>query len=200
MASSPRCFYFSNAQLNHTLFIDASAMPTIHSIVTTNRKQIMNSKLLYAATVAVSLLSLSTFAMAQDAPLTREQVKAEFAKAAADGTLQRSDYDALKTPASTSPKSRSQILAELSQDKAERSTLKGPDADRNYNPVGVAIYRTSVLSRAEVVAEVQQARADGTLQRNDYEDAAQLARSAPQHAASTQFAQRLKAKFSRKQG
>jgi Domain of unknown function (DUF4148) len=160
----------------------------------------MNSKLLYAATVAVSLLSLSTFAMADEAPVTREQVKADLAKAEANGTLQRSDYDFLKAPASTSTRTRSQIVAELYQDKAERRTLKGPDADRNYNPDGIAIYRTSVLSRAEVVNEVQQARADGTLQRNDYDDAAQLARSAPQHATSTYFAQRLKAKFSRKQG
>jgi Domain of unknown function (DUF4148) len=185
--------------LNHTLFIDASAMSTIRFIVNTNRKTIMNSKLLYAATVAVSLLSLSTFAMAQEATVTREQVKAEFAKAAADGTLQRTDYDALRAPASTSTKTRTQVVAELRQDEAERSTLKGPNADRNYNPIGVGIYRTSVLSRAEVVAEVQQARADGTLQRNDYEDAAQLARNAPQHATDTRFAQRIKAKFSRKQ-
>jgi Domain of unknown function (DUF4148) len=159
----------------------------------------MNSKLLYAATVAVSLLSLSTFAMADEAPLSREQVKAEVVKAEADGTLQRSDYDVLKAPVATSTKTRGQIVAELSEDKAARNTLKGPDANRNYNPNGVAIYRTSVLSRAEVVAEVQQARADGTLQRNDYDDAAQLARNAPQHATSTYFAQRIKAKFSRKQ-
>jgi hypothetical protein len=32
MFQAQRYFYFSNAQLKHTLFIDASAMSTIHPI------------------------------------------------------------------------------------------------------------------------------------------------------------------------
>lgn len=51
----------------------------------------MNSKLLYAATLAVSLIS--TLAMADEAPLTRAQVNAETQQAIANGTLRRTDYD-----------------------------------------------------------------------------------------------------------
>ena len=46
----------------------------------------MNSKLLYAATVAVSLISTAT--------LARSEVRNEVLVAAASGTLQRTDYDA----------------------------------------------------------------------------------------------------------
>jgi hypothetical protein len=49
----------------------------------------MNSKFLYAATIAVSLVS--TLALADEAPLTRAQVKAEAQKAALEGTLPRPD-------------------------------------------------------------------------------------------------------------
>ncbi|HEY9066623.1 MAG TPA: DUF4148 domain-containing protein [Burkholderiaceae bacterium] len=51
----------------------------------------MNAKLLFIATVAVSLAS--TLAMADEAPLTRTQVIAELNQAAANGTLPRPDYD-----------------------------------------------------------------------------------------------------------
>ncbi len=49
----------------------------------------MNSKFLYAATIAVSLVS--TLALADEAPLTRAQVKAEAQKAALEGTLPHPD-------------------------------------------------------------------------------------------------------------
>ena len=54
----------------------------------------MNSKLLYAATLAVALAS--TLAVADDGrsgPLTREQVLNNLHAAQADGNLQRTDYD-----------------------------------------------------------------------------------------------------------
>jgi hypothetical protein len=160
----------------------------------------MNSKFLYAATIAVSLIS--TLAMADETtPVTREQVVADLHKAIADGTLQRTDYDVLRTPArATGPlKTRAQVNAEFAADKTARSALVGPEADRNYNPNGTQIFETSTLTRNEVKAEVLQAAANGTLQRTDYDDPTQLARQAKAHEASASFAQRLKAKFSGKQ-
>lgn len=159
----------------------------------------MNSKLLFTATVAVSLLS--TLAMADEAPLTRGQVKAELNQAIATHTLQRTDYDLDAVPAAAvaSTVTRSDVVADLASAKAERKALKGPDANRTFNPSGVAILATSTLTRAEVKAEVLQAQADGTLQRTDYDDAALIARRANQHTAPSVLAQRLKAVFSRSQ-
>ena len=51
----------------------------------------MNSKFLYVATIAVSLLS--TLAMADQGVVSRSQVKAELSQAIANDTLQRTDYD-----------------------------------------------------------------------------------------------------------
>jgi hypothetical protein len=151
----------------------------------------MNSKFLYAATLAVSLIS--TLAMADEAPVTRAQVNAETQQAIADGTLQRSDYDsgAYRTIAPRSAVTREQVAIELAQDKAARKALIGPNADRNYNPLGTQIFETSTLARSEVKNEVRQAQADGTLQRTDYDDAASIARKARQHAAGHRFAQRF---------
>ena len=53
----------------------------------------MNSKFLYAATVAASLLSVSTLTFADEAPLTRAQVSADLHKAIADGSLKRTGCD-----------------------------------------------------------------------------------------------------------
>ena len=55
------------------------------------KASIMNSKFLYVATLAVSLLS--TLAMADEAVVSRSQVKAELSKAIANGTRQRTDDD-----------------------------------------------------------------------------------------------------------
>jgi hypothetical protein len=163
-----------------------------------DRKNIMNSKFLYAATIAVSLIS--TLAMADEAPLTRAQVNADVQKAIATGALQRSDYDSgsFRTePAAGPTKSRAQVGVELAQAKAARATLIGPDANRTYNQFGTQIHEQSTLARSEVKSEVLAAAANGTLQRTDYDDAASMARKAKQHAASATFAQRVKAKFSR---
>ena len=159
----------------------------------------MNSKFLYAATIAVSLIS--TLAMADEAPLTRAQVNADVQKAIATGALQRSDYDSgsfrTEPAAVASTQSRAQIGVELAQAKAARATLIGPDANRTYNQFGTQIQARSTLARSDVKSEVLAAAANGTLQRTDYDDAASLARKANQHAASATFAQRVKAKFSR---
>jgi Domain of unknown function (DUF4148) len=160
----------------------------------------MNSKLLYAATIAISLIS--TLAMADNAssaPLTRAEVKAELDTAIKNGTLQRTDYDSYKQEANANT-SRDQIRSELADSKLARKALKGPNADRTYNQYGTEILKTSILSRAEVKNDVREAAANGTLQRTDYDDAALVARRANAHAASAKFAQRVKAALSRNQG
>jgi hypothetical protein len=163
---------------------------------------IMNSKLLFAATVAISVLS--SVAMADEAtaaePVTRAQVQSELADAIANKTLQRTDYDADRPSAAVSTRTRADVAADLAVAKTARKALLGPDANRNYNPYGTEIFARSTLTRAEVKSEVLQAAAAGTLQRTDYDDAAVAARRANQHtAAPTRLAQRVKALFSSKQ-
>ncbi|HWH81605.1 MAG TPA: DUF4148 domain-containing protein [Burkholderiaceae bacterium] len=156
----------------------------------------MNSKLLYAATVAVSLIS--TLAMADEAPLTREQVKAEVRQAMADGTLPRTDYDGSEwaTRATVSTKSREQVGVELAQNRTARKALVGPLTSSNYNQFGLQVLQTSTLARPEVKQEVRDAIANGTLPRTDYDDPVLLARQHRAHTASATLAQRFKAKFS----
>ena len=157
----------------------------------------MNSKFLYAATVAVSLIS--SLAFADEAPVTRAQVNAETQQAIANGTLRRTDYDvgSYRPQAVTSTVTRQQVAIELAQAKQARKALVGPDANRTYNPFGTQIFETSTLARSEVKNEVLQAAQAGTLQRTDYDDVASLTRKANQHAAAATFAQRFKAKFGR---
>lgn len=157
----------------------------------------MNSKFLYAATVAVSLIS--SLAYADEAPVSREQVNAELRQAVANGTLQRTDYDtgSYRPQAVTSNVTRQQVAVELAQARQARKVLVGSDANRTYNPYGTQILETSTLARSDVKTEVLQAARAGTLQRTDYDDVAALTRQANQHAASGTFAQRFKAKFAR---
>ena len=156
----------------------------------------MNSKFLYAATVAASLLSVSTLTFADEAPLTRAQVSADLHKAIADGSLKRTDHDVEGATFDTrSATTRARVATELAQDRAERRTLVGADASRDYNPLGTAIHATSTLTRAEVRNETLQAAANGTLRRTDHDDAASLARQARQHTAANRLAQRVQAKF-----
>ena len=158
----------------------------------------MNSKFLYAATIAVSLIS--TLAMADEAPLTRAQVNAQTRQAIADGTLRTSDYDVgyYRAEPVNSNVARSQVVTELAQAQASRKALVGPLANRTYNPFGTQILERSTLARNDVKQEVRQAQAAGTLQRSDYDygDASLVARRANQHVSVPTFAQRLKAKFS----
>ena len=157
----------------------------------------MNRKFLYAATVAVSLIS--TLAMADEAPLTRAQVNAEVQQARANGTLQRTDYisGAYRPEAVTSNVTRAQVGAVLAQAKAARVGLVGPLTNSRYNPYGAEVLQTSTLARNGVKNEVRAAAVNGTLQRTDYDDAALMARQSQQHRASGNFAQRFKAKFGR---
>ena len=165
----------------------------------------MNSKFLFVATVAVSLLS--TLAMANEAgtaatvaaPLTRAQVSAEAARAAADGSLQRTDYDADKTIASTSTStlSQAQVIADMAAAKQSRKDLMGPDRNNTYNAYGAQVNARSTVARAAVKVEVRKAAATGTLPATDYDDAALVARRVAAHAASVNVAQRIKALVAR---
>jgi Domain of unknown function (DUF4148) len=162
----------------------------------------MNSKYLYAATVALSLLSTLAFAQ-EAAPLTRAQVNAETQQAIASGTIRRTDYDQdFYRPQTTdhSTVTRAQVDTALAQDNLARKALVGPEADRNYNPDGTAALETSTLARSTVRNEVLAAAANGTLQRTDYDDPALLARRANEHVAGTHLAQRIKARFAKSQG
>ena len=153
----------------------------------------MNSKLLFAATVAISIIS--TVAMADEAPLTRAQVQADLAQAIATHTLQHSDYDtAPVNGVNASDRTRAEVVADLARAKAARKALVGPNANRTYNPDGTGIFNRSTLTRAEVTAEELRAAAAGTL-RTDYDDAALVARRANQHTAPAALAQRVKAVF-----
>lgn len=162
----------------------------------------MNSKFLYAATVAISLAS--SFALADEAPVSRAQVNTELKQAIASGSLQRTEYapGADRTePLAASTKTRGDVALELAQERAARKVLLGSNANRNYNPLGTQIFATSTLTRTEVKEDVREAAANGTLQRTDFDyDAAAVARRANAHAASAGFAQRLKARFSRTHG
>ena len=155
----------------------------------------MNSKLLFAATVAISVLS--TVALADEGvPATRAQVQAELNQAIANGSLQRTDYDADRTPATVSTATRADVAADLAASKAARKVLLGSDANRTYNPFGTEILKHSTLTRAEVKSDVRQAASAGTLQRTDYDDAALVARRAQQHAAApARLAERVKRAF-----
>jgi hypothetical protein len=151
----------------------------------------MNAKLLFAATVAVSLAS--TLAMADEAPLTRAQVIADLNQAAANGTLQKTDYDFDKVqPAATfSAKSREQVVAELAAAK-RRNPLLANDSlrSRTYNQFGTELLQPSTLARADVKADVVQAVRTGTLPRSDYdEDQALVARRVQNHTAKAIVAQ-----------
>ena len=127
----------------------------------------MNSKYLYAATLAVSLIS--TLAMAEQAPVTRAQVNAELSKAITNGTLQRTDYDTGAPVATTSTLTREQVSVAYLNAKAAKKSLNESDASSSYNAFGAALRTPSPVTRAAVKSDVLQAAAIGTLQRNDYD-------------------------------
>ena len=153
----------------------------------------MNARLLFVATVALSLASSFVLADESNASLTRDQVTAQVLKARADGTLQRTDYDTGTVTSATSTRTRADAYADLAASKASRKVLVGPDANRTYNQFGTEIYARSLVTRAEVRAEVLQAAASGTLQRTDYDDQAAVARRVHAHQAGSVVAQRIKA-------
>ena len=147
----------------------------------------MNAKLLFAATVAVSLAS--TLAVAD--PLSREQVNAQYAAAAANGTLQRTDYDFDRADRALHvSKTREQVAAEYAAAK-QANPLLVSQSDRSglYNPFGAELRQPSTVARADVKAEVVAAVRDGSLPRTDYEyDTSLVSRRVHEHAARPVFA------------
>lgn len=132
----------------------------------------MTSKFLFIASVTVSLLGTLTLAdHASAAPRTREQVAAEAAKAAKDGTLQRTDYDADARYFATSPTTatRAQLDEARAAAAKARASLLAPDRNGSYNPFGTQILNHSELTRAAVKDEARAAVANGTLPRTDYD-------------------------------
>jgi hypothetical protein len=129
----------------------------------------MNSRILFAATLAVAFTS--TLALADEArPLTRADVTAEFQKARADGTLRKNDYDFDAHDIGTQPgRTRQDVIAEMSAPRDP--LLVGFTAkSRSYNPYGSELLRMKTVSRAEVKADVLTATRDGTLRHSDYDD------------------------------
>lgn len=150
----------------------------------------MNSKFLYAATIAVSLVS--TLALADEAPLTRAQVKAEATKAALEGTLPRPDDPAFVYPQATpSTLTREQVVADLRRSPAVGIALIAPE-EAGYHDLHPQSQGSSTLTRSEVQSEVRQAVKDGTLRRPD-DDEATLWRARTPAVAPT-VSQRGKAK------
>jgi hypothetical protein len=132
----------------------------------------MNARLLYAATIALAFASTAALADETAEAPTRAQVIADYQRAAQAGALHRNDYaDELASraaPAVVRP--REDVVAEIGRARADRAQLKGPFANRTYNPGGTEVLRPFTFARADVKAEVLAARADGTLRRTDYDD------------------------------
>ncbi|MBS0447704.1 MAG: DUF4148 domain-containing protein [Proteobacteria bacterium] len=156
----------------------------------------MNAKLLYAATIALSLASTLAMADETDRPLTRQEVVAQLHQAAADGTLRKSDYDFDAHDFANQHESRGQVVAELQAARA-LPALQGPLHDGSYNPFGRSVLLKSNVARADVKADLREAIATGTLQRTDYDDdQALVARRANEHQAAKPIFARLRAAFS----
>lgn len=123
----------------------------------------MNSKLLLAATVALSMTSGLSMADEVNQPLTRAQVVSQLNQAAAAGTLLRSDADFANVPLITgSNLTRAEVAAEVAAARAN-GTLLTSDADFAW----VTTPSSSTVTRAAVKAEVRDAIANGTLPRSE---------------------------------
>lgn len=139
----------------------------------------MNAKLLFAATVAVSALATfaSTTVLADEinAPLTRAQVNAQVEQARTNGTLQRTEYDFYNADrAARSVRSRADVVAELATAKTNPVSVDH-NSSLDANPFGADSYAASTVTRAQVKAETREAIAQGTIPRNDYDYAQNVA-------------------------
>ena len=153
----------------------------------------MNARLLFAATVALSIASSYAIAADTNPALTRSQVVSELQQAAADGTLRKTDYADGITPTSTgSGLSRSTVVAELATALATPK-LPGPLGNRTYNQNSSELLKPSVVSRAQVTYDLREAIAAGTLLRTDYDtDPQVLARHAQAHEAGLALVARIR--------
>ena len=142
----------------------------------------MNAKLLVATTMGLALAS--SLALADEAPsATRAAVIADYQQAARAGRLHRNDYDdeLASRPAPQSQVERTQVLAKLKAPTDPR--LVGPLRSRTYNQYGTELMHDPIHTRAEVRADVLEARAEHTLrppgEAGDVDVAATPRREAP---------------------
>lgn len=121
----------------------------------------MNAKLLFVTTIGLAIAS--PWALADETPLTRAAVIADYQQAARAGKLHRTDWDdeLAARPAATSQVTREQVVAGLKAPTDPR--LVGPLRSRTYNPFGTELMGDPVYTRDEVKAAVLQARAENTL-------------------------------------
>jgi len=123
-------------------------------------RTVMNSKFLFATTLGLALAS--SWALA-DEGTTRAAVVADTQQAARAGKLHRTDYDdeLAARPAAGSTVSRQQVVAALKAPADPR--IVGPLRNRTYNPYGTETMREPIYDRADVKADVLEARAAHTL-------------------------------------
>lgn len=161
----------------------------------------MNSKLLYAATVAMALIStlaMAGQAAASNAPLTGAEVKADVLKAAVNGTLQRTEHGpATPDTRFVSTLSRAEVYTELAAAKASRKGLIGPERSETYKPFGPEIGFASTPTRAEVKADVVQAAVHGTLRHTDCDESVMVGARANANVTPSKLAKRVKPFFKR---
>jgi hypothetical protein len=121
----------------------------------------MNAKLLFAATMGLALAS--SLALADEAPSTRAAVIADYQQAAQAGTLHRNDYadELAARPAPGAQLTREQVITSLAAPRDPR--LVGPLRSRSYNQFGTDLMRAPIYTRADVKAEVLEARAEHAL-------------------------------------
>jgi len=135
---------------------------------------IMNTKNYAAvATVALALVGASVTAFAADTGLTREQVRAELARARADGTLlpnsESYGYNnaSIALPQSKAAvtaqagKSRDEVRAELARARAEGTLVPNSESYSTNAPV-IASTRTRAEVRAEAIAAAKEHKTDAS--------------------------------------
>jgi len=145
------------------------------------RKILMNARFLFATTLGLAVAS--SWALADEAPVSRAAVAAEAQQATHAGTLHRTDYDdeLAARPTTGSTVSRSAVIAAMNTPRDPR--IVGPLRSRTYNPFGTETLRYPMYSRSEVKAAVLEARAEHTLrpagEAGDLDVAAAPRREAP---------------------
>ena len=121
----------------------------------------MNAKLLISTSMGLALAS--SLALAEEAPITRAAVITDYQQAARAGQLHRNDYadELASRPPQGSHVMRERVVAELKSPTDPR--LVGPLRNRTYNQFGTELMDNPIYTRAEVKADVLQARSEHAL-------------------------------------
>ena len=93
----------------------------------------------------------------------RAAVVAEYQQGVCNGTLHRTDWDdeLASRPAAGSSVARDQVVA--APNAPAESRLVGPLCSKTYNPYGAETLRAPAVSHADIMRQVLEARAKGTL-------------------------------------